>query len=120
MPMRRFVRSFSMFIQTIARSSVLVLILVSTSCSKKDASSTTPPAATETTVGHAPKDVKPGSHEDWCEEHAVPESQCTLCNPTLVAAFKATNDWCEEHGVPESHCKKCNPDLKIVRPPKAN
>ena len=111
-----------MFIQTIARSSVLALVLVSTSCSKKDASSTALPYAevAATSVGHARKDVKPGSHEDWCGEHSIPESQCTLCNPTLVAAFKATGDWCEEHGLPESHCKKCNPDLKIVRPPKAN
>jgi hypothetical protein len=64
------------------------------------------------------KDVKPGSHEDWCEEHQVPESQCTLCDPKLAAAFKATGDWCEEHGLPESQCRKCNADLKIVRPPK--
>lgn len=69
---------------------------------------------------HAPATAKPGSHEDWCGEHAVPESQCTLCNTSLVAAFKATGDWCEEHGLPESHCLKCNPNLKITRPPKTN
>ena len=73
------------------------------------------PAAAQ---GHADANVKPGTHEDWCGEHAVPESKCTRCNPTLVAAFKATNDWCAEHGLPESQCLKCNPDLKIVRPPK--
>jgi hypothetical protein len=112
-----------MIIKTITRSSAFVLLLIATSCSKKEASDgTSPPAAqvAQTAAGHAPKDVKPGSHEDWCEEHSVPESQCTLCNPTLVAAFKATNDWCEEHGLPESHCRKCHPDLKIVRPPKTN
>jgi hypothetical protein len=43
---------------------------------------------------------------------------CTRCNPTLAAAFKATNDWCGEHGLPESQCLACNPGLKIVRPPK--
>ncbi|MDX2054022.1 MAG: hypothetical protein SFV15_16600 [Polyangiaceae bacterium] len=69
---------------------------------------------------HAAADVKPGSHEDWCGEHKVPESQCTQCNPSLIAAFKATNDWCQEHGLPESQCLKCNPDIKIVRPAKAN
>ena len=67
---------------------------------------------------HAAVGVEPGSHEDWCEEHQVPESQCTRCNPDLIAAFKATNDWCDEHGVPESQCLKCNPDLEIVRPPR--
>lgn len=74
------------------------------------------PSAQE--VQHAPANAVPGSYEDWCGGHDVPESQCTLCNPTLAAAFKATNDWCVEHGLPESHCRKCNPDLKIVRPPK--
>lgn len=68
--------------------------------------------------GHAPAGVKPGSHEDWCTEHGVPESQCTRCNADLIPAFKATNDWCAEHGVPESQCKICNPDLVIKRPPK--
>lgn len=68
---------------------------------------------------HGAEGVKPGSHEDWCGEHGVPESQCTRCNPKLVPAFKATGDWCPEHGLPESQCLICNPDLKIERPPKA-
>jgi hypothetical protein len=71
-------------------------------------------------AGHAPEGVKPGSHEDWCGEHAVPESQCTRCNPKLIPAFKATKDWCEEHSMPESQCTKCNPEIKIVRPPKGS
>ena len=82
---------------------------------KKPASEKAAPRADQ----HAAANVVPGSHEDWCGEHAVPESQCTRCNKDLVAAFKATGDWCEEHGLPESQCLKCNPDLKIVRPPKA-
>ena len=61
--------------------------------------------------------VAPGSHADWCDEHAVPESQCTRCNAALVPAFKATGDWCDEHGLPESQCLACNPRLRIVRPP---
>ncbi len=70
-------------------------------------------------AGHAAAGVKPGSHEDWCGEHQVPESLCTRCNPSLIAAFKASGDWCAEHDLPESQCKRCNPDLKIVRPPPA-
>ncbi len=69
---------------------------------------TAPPVAT----------ITPGSHEDWCAEHAVAESQCTRCNASLVPAFKATGDWCEEHTLPESQCLVCNPELKIERPPK--
>jgi uncharacterized lipoprotein NlpE involved in copper resistance len=66
---------------------------------------------------HAPTNVVPGSHEDWCGEHQVPESLCTRCNADLIAAFQATGDWCPEHGLPESQCLICNPELKIVRPP---
>lgn len=67
---------------------------------------------------HAAASVVPGSHEDWCGEHAVPESKCSRCDPSLVPAFKATGDWCVEHGLPESQCLACNPALVITRPPK--
>ena len=73
---------------------------------------------TDSSNQHASAGVVPGSYEDWCGEHAFPESQCTRCNTELIAAFKATGDWCEEHGLPESQCLACNPDLKIERPPK--
>jgi len=74
---------------------------------------------TESTRGakHGQAGAVPGSYEDWCAEHAVPESKCTRCDASLVAAFKATKDWCAEHGLPESQCLKCNPDLKIEWPP---
>jgi hypothetical protein len=102
----------------------LALLLSLTSACKSDSPPSTSTPATEgtrasaATAPHAPAHAEPGSHEDWCDEHQVPESQCTRCNPSLVAAFKATGDWCEEHGVPESQCRLCNPDLKIERPPK--
>ena len=99
---------------------LLTLALVTVGCNQAEKTNEVGSAAIEggdTTV-HAPADVVPGSYEDWCGEHAVPESQCTRCNPSLVAAFKATGDWCAEHGLPESHCLRCNPDLKIERPPK--
>ena len=40
----------------------------------------------------------PALHDDWCEEHGVPESQCVECNPEL---FPPGPDygWCLEHGV---------------------
>lgn len=95
-----------------------------TACSKQDQpkEQKSTPAASQATVAtkevapHPPTTAKPGSHEDWCGEHQVPESMCTRCNPKLVAAFKATGDWCHEHGVPESQCKICNPNLVIERP----
>lgn len=68
--------------------------------------------------GHAPAGAALGSHEDWCGGHGVAESQCTRCNPSLIAGFKATKDWCEEHKLPKSQCIACNPDLVIKRPAK--
>lgn len=45
----------------------------------------------------------------WCEEHGVPEEECALCDPSLVAKFKEAGDWCDEHKRPESHCYLCSP-----------
>jgi hypothetical protein len=115
-----------MRIISLGASSLLILTLVSSACSKREsagdaagtragAPATPAPGAAS---GHAAEGVKPGSYEDWCGEHEVPESLCTRCNPNLVAAFKATGDWCAEHGLPESQCRACNPNLKIERPPK--
>lgn len=87
-------------------------VISAAACNKSTESVPAPKGA------HAAADVTPGSHEDWCDEHGVAESQCTRCQPALIAAFKATNDWCAEHGLPESQCLKCHPELKIVRPPK--
>lgn len=103
-------------------STIAALALLNASCSRDTGGTAKPePKASAQAAkgGHAPSDVKPGSHEDWCGEHQVPESQCTRCNPELIPAFKATGDWCGEHGLPESQCTKCNPEIKIVRPPKA-
>lgn len=89
-----------------------LVLLALMACSGGDA-----PSASSSSQ-HAAAGVKPGSHADWCGEHAVPESQCTRCNSELIPAFQATGDWCPEHGLPESQCLQCNPDLKIERPPK--
>ena len=49
---------------------------------------------------------------DWCGEHAMPESICVQCNPSLAAAYKEKGDWDEAHGLPKSQCFKCDPSLK--------
>jgi hypothetical protein len=102
--------------------SISVCALSATACQKNESapqgsSQAASNSASTTAPKHAPANVVPGSHADWCEEHQVPESMCTRCNPSLVAAFKATGDWCPEHGLPESQCLICNPNLKIERPP---
>lgn len=104
------------------------LVAFNTACDKAEtqspvaeeptANAPTEAAEAKASEGHAPAGYEPGSHEDWCGSHAVPESQCTRCNSSLIPAFKASGDWCAEHGLPESQCLICNPDLKIERPPK--
>jgi len=91
------------------------VLLVTPACQKKNNTATVQKKSKANK--HAPSGIKPGSYEDWCGEHQVPESLCTRCNATLVAAFKASGDWCAEHGLPETQCLQCNPNLKITRPP---
>ncbi|MBM4395445.1 MAG: hypothetical protein FJ087_07120 [Deltaproteobacteria bacterium] len=88
------------------------------SCSRNESAPSAAKEArtTPSAAAHAPAGARPGSHEDWCAEHDVPESMCTRCDPSLIAAFKAIGDWCAEHGLPESQCLACNPNLKIARP----
>lgn len=81
-------------------------------------SSSDPATPASGSAQHASAGAQPGTYEDWCDEHGVPESQCTRCNRALIPAFKATNDWCAEHGLPESQCTRCNPNLRIERPAK--
>jgi cobalt-zinc-cadmium efflux system membrane fusion protein len=42
-----------------------------------------------------------------CGAHEVAEALCTRCSPILIAAFRAEGDWCAEHGLPESQCSLC-------------
>jgi len=102
--------------KSIQLTALLLTVLFGSSCSPKSPAENN---SADKPSSHAVAGAVPGSHEDWCGEHQVPESQCTRCNAKLIAAFKATGDWCAEHGLPESQCLVCNPDLKIVRPPKA-
>lgn len=94
--------------------SALALSLLVGGCEAKPSAS----QESEGASAHAPSNAVPGSHEDWCGEHQVPESQCTRCNASLIPAFKATGDWCAEHALPESQCLACNPEIKITRPEK--
>jgi hypothetical protein len=108
---------------TLLLSASLAVLLMASGCASKTNQSET--AETETAKatsppigeGQATADIVPGSYEDWCDEHQVPETQCTRCDPSLVPAFQAANDWDAEHGLPMSQCTIHNPNLKIVRPP---
>ncbi len=59
------------------------------------------------------------SLSDWCAEHWVPESECSICDPALVERFKSSGNWCAEHNLPESHCRRCNPRLAFAQEPES-
>src|SRR5688572_28056154 len=44
-------------------------------------------------------------------DHKVPEQVCTQHHPVRIAKVKSVNDWCHEHARPESQCFICHPDL---------
>ncbi|QDT05125.1 Cobalt-zinc-cadmium resistance protein CzcB [Rubripirellula lacrimiformis] len=50
--------------------------------------------------------------DDWCEEHAVPESNCVECDPTLMPKGPDYG-WCEVHGV--HNCVLDHPDVAQIK-----
>jgi hypothetical protein len=48
----------------------------------------------------------------WCDEHGIPEAECSLCSNKVADACKARGDWCARHNRARSQCFKCDPKLK--------
>jgi cobalt-zinc-cadmium efflux system membrane fusion protein len=56
--------------------------------------------------------------DDWCQEHAVPETQCVVCNEDK---FPSPPDfgWCMQHGV--HHCLLEHPEVaQLDQPPQVD
>jgi hypothetical protein len=50
----------------------------------------------------------------WCDEHGIPEAECSMCSKKVADACKAKGDWCEQHNRAKSQCFKCDPSLREV------
>jgi hypothetical protein len=48
----------------------------------------------------------------WCDEHGVPEAECSMCSAKVAAEFKKKGDWCEKHERAKSQCFICDPSLE--------
>jgi hypothetical protein len=62
-----------------------------------------------------PARVKAKEHEHgewWCEEHGIPEAECSMCSARVEKECKAKGDWCDKHNRARSQCFKCDPKLK--------
>jgi hypothetical protein len=62
----------------------------------------------------AAKDKNGGTkHEGWwCDEHGIPEDECSMCSTKVANAFKAKGDWCEKHDRAMSQCFFCKPERR--------
>jgi hypothetical protein len=89
---------------------LLAGLMVVVGCEQKPASSTG--TAKEKAVAKA--DTKAtGDHSGWwCDEHGVPEEECSMCSAKVAKAAKAKGDWCEKHDRAKSICFICDPSLK--------
>lgn len=52
----------------------------------------------------------------WCEEHGIPEAECSMCLPDaeVKKRFKDKGDWCEKHDRADSQCFICHPEKEAV------
>lgn len=48
----------------------------------------------------------------WCDEHGVPEAECSMCSAKVAKDCKAKGDWCAKHDRAKSQCFICDPKLK--------
>ena len=48
----------------------------------------------------------------WCDEHGIPEHECSMCSGKVAKACKANGDWCEKHDRAKSQCFICDPSLR--------
>lgn len=59
------------------------------------------------------KQAKEHTHEGWwCDEHGIPEEECSMCSKKVADEFKKKGDWCEQHDRAKSQCFVCDPSLK--------
>lgn len=84
-------------------ATLLGVVLLSTGCSRIN---TEPPKAETKGNAHNYKG------RDWCVEHGVPESKCSLCDAKYAAECKKNGDWCDKHERAKSHCFLCKPELQ--------
>lgn len=67
--------------------------------------------------GAADADGPKGAAHDhsgwWCDEHGVPEAECSMCSAKVYKACQAKGDICDKHpDRAKSQCFLCDPSLK--------
>jgi hypothetical protein len=89
-----------MWLKAMSAAALTAGLVVALGCGK-------PPAA-----GEPKKDAKAAHGEWWCDEHGVPEDECSMCDDKVYKAAKAKGELCPKHpDRAKSQCFICNPEL---------
>ncbi len=48
----------------------------------------------------------------WCDEHGIPEEECSMCSAKVEKESKSKGDWCREHERALSQCFHCKPEQR--------
>jgi hypothetical protein len=65
-------------------------------------------------VGATPAANKSKHDGWWCDEHGIPEKECSACMSAAdqKKLFKDKGDWCDKHDIAKSQCFACDPSLR--------
>src|SRR4051794_20593472 len=89
---------------------VAALVIFGLGCGSGDGKQ---PPSDPTKDPKAAKDGEKTKHEDWwCDEHGIPEDECSMCSAKVAKECKAKGDWCDKHERAKSQCFICDPSLK--------
>lgn len=73
----------------------------------------TPKSETGSASSPAVAQTKVHDHSGWwCDEHGIPEAECSMCSPKVAAACRKKGDWCDKHDRARSQCFLCEPALQ--------
>ena len=102
---------------SILLSAFAAFALMAGGCGKTDSTGgqakATPAKDTGKPVEVAKKDDKKGDHSGWwCDEHGIPELECSMCQEKVAKECKAKGDWCKKHDRADSQCFICHPELE--------
>ena len=98
-------------IQKFRLSSLLGLTLAAIfliGCAKEEKSAGTANGGASTVA-----EKKEQKHDGWwCDQHGIPEAECSMCSAKVAKECKAKGDWCQEHQRAKSQCFLCDPSLR--------
>ena len=94
------------------------LALIVTGCSQSDnkggqAKDSGKQVAHKDDDGHDHGKAKEGhGHGWWCDDHGIPEEECSMCQAKAEKEAKAKGDRCEKHERALSQCFHCKPERR--------